>query len=324
MPAPIFLLAMDHRWTAESVWPNLLTYCGRSGRYMVAIFFVLSGFVLARSYLLGGRQEALTGGAPRADAGVLVDERYGAEVARRAKKAGVTLAMPFERSGEDWFTLEYGSLDETTWLDHIHEFEPDLNKVLVRDNPDLDPDARRTQQRDLARASKALHAEGRTFLLELLVPATDEQKRSAGDRYDVDVRPGLTERVIRELQDAGVEPDIWKIEGLDRAEDAQRIVEVTRRDGRDSVHCIVLGRDAPQPDLDRWLRVAAPVDGFIGFAIGRSIWEQPLTDQLHGDISEQDLSDRVAVNYTHFVATYTDAEQAGADRSNTDRSNTGE
>ena len=190
--------------------------------------------------------------------------------------------------------------------------------MLVRDNPDLDPESRRKQQQDLARASAALHDEGRTFLLELLVPGTDEQKQSAGDRYDADVRPGLTEQVIRELQDAGVEPDIWKIEGLDDPKDAERIARLTRRDGREAVRCIVLGRDAPQSDLDRWLRIAAPVDGFIGFAIGRSIWERALTDQLHGEIAEDDLSDRVSVNYTHFVATYTDAEQAGEDRSNTD------
>ncbi|WP_375400610.1 2-deoxy-5-keto-D-gluconate 6-phosphate aldolase domain-containing protein [uncultured Amnibacterium sp.] len=305
---PIFLLAMDHRSSlAKSVYG--LDGEAEDGSDDFARISAGKGLVFT------GLEHALTGGAPRADAGVLVDERYGADVARRAKQAGITLAMPFERSGEEWFTLEYGSLDETTWLDHIHEFEPDLNKVLVRDNPDLDPAARRTQQRDLARASAALHEEGRTFLLELLVPGSDAQKQSAGDRYDADVRPGLTLQVIRELQDAGVEPDIWKIEGLDDPADAERIVALTQRDGRDAVRCIVLGRDAPQSDLDRWLRIAAPVDGFIGFAIGRSIWEQPLTEQLQGDISEDELSNRVSVNYTHFVATYTDAQQSGEDRS---------
>ena len=308
---PIFLLAMDHR---SSLAKTVYGLDGEAESGSDDAKRISDG----KSLVFTGLERAVLGGAPKAHAGVLVDERYGAEVARRAKQAGITLAMPFERSGEEWFTLEYGTLDDSTWLDHIHEFEPDLNKVLIRDNPDLDADARTRQRQDLARASDALHAEGRTFLLELLVPGTDEQKRAAGDRYDIDVRPGLTEQVIRELQDAGVEPDIWKIEGLDRQDDAERIAELTRRGGRDSVRCIVLGRDAPQPDLDRWLRVAAPVDGFIGFAIGRSIWEQPLTDQLHGDVSEDELSDRVSMNYTHFVATYTDAEQAGPDRSNTD------
>lgn len=307
---PIFLLAMDHR---SSLAKSVYGLDGEAEDGSDDAKRISAG----KTLVFAGLQQALTGGAPRAEAGVLVDERYGAEVARRAKQAGITLAMPFERSGEEWFTLEHGTLDEPTWLDHIHEFEPDLNKVLVRDNPDLDPVARRKQQQDLARASAALHDEGRTFLLELLVPGTDEQKRSAGVRYDADVRPGLTEQVIRELQDAGVEPDIWKIEGLDAAEDAARIVALTRRDGRDAVRCIVLGRDAPQSDLDRWLRIAAPVDGFIGFAIGRSIWEQPLEQQLHGEVSEDELSSRVSVNYTHFVATYTDAEQASDDRSNT-------
>ena len=295
----VFLLAMDHR---SSLAKSVYGLDGEAAAGSDDAKRISAGKALAFS----GLEKALTGGAPKESAGVLVDERYGADVARRVKAAGITLAMPFERSGEDWFTLEFGTLDETTWLDHIHDFEPDLNKVLVRDNPAFDADRRKQQQHDLARAAKALHDEGRTFLLELLVPGTDEQKAGDGD-YDADVRPGLTEQVIRELQDAGVEPDIWKIEGLDHDEDAKRIVALTRRDGRDAVRCIVLGRDAPQPDLDRWLRVAAPIDGFIGFAIGRSIWEEPLQQQLKGDLDDDAMVDHVAVNYTHFVGTYTDA-----------------
>jgi myo-inositol catabolism protein IolC len=35
-------------------------------------------------------------------------------------------------------------------------------------------------------------------------------------------------RAIEELQDAGVEPDVWKIEGLDSAEDCKKIVKPLR------------------------------------------------------------------------------------------------
>jgi myo-inositol catabolism protein IolC len=114
-------------------------------------------------------------------------------------------------------------------------------------------------------------------------------------------------RVVHAMQDAGVEPDIWKIEGLDTPADAATVVAATRRDGRDEVRCIVLGRDAPTEQLDHWLAVAAGVDGFTGFAIGRSIWEQPLADQLAGTVSEAAAVDRIAGNYLHFCATYQNA-----------------
>jgi myo-inositol catabolism protein IolC len=250
--------------------------------------------------VFAGLTAALGRGADRSAAGVLVDERYGADVARLARDAGVALAMPIERSGEDFFVLEYGD----DWLAHVETFAPDYVKVLVRDNPSFDAGRRTRQQRDLAAVSAALHAAGRPFLFELLVPPTDAER---SDLYDTALRPALTVRVIESMQDAGVEPDIWKIEGLDAPDDAVMVVAAARRDGRDGVRCIVLGRDAPADRLDRWLRVAAATDGFTGFAIGRSIWEQPLADQLAGKLSEDAAVDRIAANYLHFCSTYQEA-----------------
>ena len=47
---------------------------------------------------------------------------------------------------------------------------------------------------------------------------------------------------IKELQAAGIEPDVWKIEGLDHREDCVQIAETARRGGRENVGCIILGR----------------------------------------------------------------------------------
>ena len=82
---------------------------------------------------------------------------------------------------------------------------------------------------------------------------------------------------IRALQDAGVEPDVWKIEGLDRREDCEKTVETARRDGRTRVGCIVLGRGSDEQAVLRWLTVAAGVHGFIGFAVGRTTWLEAVT-----------------------------------------------
>jgi flavin-binding protein dodecin len=93
---------------------------------------------------------------------------------------------------------------------------------------------------------------------------------------------------IEELQDAGVEPDIWKIEGIDRREDCESISATTRRDGRDGVACVVLGRGADDAAVDHWLRMGSGVPGYIGFAIGRSIWWDPLKGFVDGNLGRED------------------------------------
>ena len=96
--------------------------------------------------------------------------------------------------------------------------------------------------------------------------------------YDLQLRPALMVRAIHELQDAGVEADVWKIEGIERREDCQRVVEAARRGGRDRVGCIILGRGEDDEKVRHWLRTAAGVPGFIGFAVGRTTFWDPLVE----------------------------------------------
>jgi myo-inositol catabolism protein IolC len=291
----LFILAMDHR---DSLAKDLYGISGEPSkadrdRIAAGKLLIFNGLVAA----LAVDDET------RGEAGVLVDERYGAAVAAQTPARGITLAMPIERSGQDVFTFEYGA----DWLEHVEDFDPAHVKVLVRDNPQAEAGNRRIQFDRLATVSSALHDAGRSFLFELLVPATGEQLASVGGdalRYDTDVRPDLTVRVIADMQSAGVEPHIWKIEGLETAAAAAAVVEVARAGGRDAVRCIVLGRDAPRERLDKWLDIAAATDGFCGFAIGRSIWEQPLAEHLAGRLTGDDLADRVASAYLHFATTY--------------------
>jgi len=298
MTTDLFILAMDHR---DSLARQVFGITGEPDAAEA------DRIVRGKLLVFRGLLAALDRGADPAVTGVLVDERYGADVAHRARDAGLRIAMPIEESGQDFFTLEYGGIGEHAWLDHVERFSPDYVKVLVRDNPDFDPADRTAQQQHLAVVSAALHAAHRTFLFELLVPPTDEQHDRVGHDYDARLRPHLTEQVIADFQAASVEPDIWKIEGLEDAAAANSVVAATQQGGRESVRCIVLGRDAPAERLDHWLQIAAGTQGFVGFAIGRSIWEQPLVDYLTGRIDEDGAIDTVATNYLHFVQTYRDA-----------------
>ena len=185
--------------------------------------------------------------------------------------------------------------------------------MLVRYNSDGDAQMNKTQLGELKRLSDYLQENGRKFLFELLVPAEDAQLESVGgdtDRYDAELRPELMRRAIEDIQDFGIVVDIWKIEGVDAREDAEMLAEVTRRDGRDGVKCVLLGRGASNEKVDHWLQQAAPVEGFIGFAIGRSIWWDALKGFLEGNIERADAAEQIADNYLRFIKVYDDAEAA--------------
>jgi myo-inositol catabolism protein IolC len=74
--------------------------------------------------------------------------------------------------------------------------------------------------------------------------------------------------------------------------------------------CVLLGRGASDEKVDHWLRQAAPVEGFIGFAIGRSIWGDPLKGYLDQSLDRETASKQVADNYLRFVKVYEEAEAA--------------
>ncbi len=81
-------------------------------------------------------------------------------------------------------------------------------------------------------------------------------------------------------------------------------------EGREGVVCVLLGRGASDEKVDHWLRQAAPVEGFVGFAIGRSIWGEPLTGYIDGSLEREAATEEIAANYLRFVKVYEDAEAA--------------
>jgi myo-inositol catabolism protein IolC len=257
----------------------------------------------------GMEKAAARGEVPGEQVGVLVDEQFGGDIPRDAKRDGLKLAMPVEKSGQDMFDFEYGE----DFPEHILRFDPDFSKVLVRYNPEAPADANRTQLEKLKRLADWLHDNGRLFLFELLVPAEPHQLEAVdgdGDRYDAELRPDLMRRAIAEIQDFGVEVDIWKIEGVDAREDAEMLAQQTRTGpGRENVVCVLLGRGASDEKVDHWLRVAAPVEGFVGFAIGRSIWWDALKGFLDGSLEREEAAQQVADKYLRFIRVYEEAER---------------
>ena len=258
----------------------------------------------AKRLIFEGMLEAVSRGAQAGATGVLVDEQFGSNIPERAREHNLKLAMPVEKSGQHEFDFEYGD----DFGAHIERFNPDFSKVLVRYNPDDDPVMNERQLGRLKRLADWLHANGRKFLFELLVPATDAQLESVGgdsDRYDTELRPELMRHAIANIQEFGIEVDIWKIEGVDSRDDDVMLVEQARSgEGREGVTCVVLGRGASTAKVEQWLEAAQTVDGFVGFAIGRSIWWDALKGYLNKDLERAGAVSQVADNYLHFVQVY--------------------
>jgi 6-phosphogluconolactonase len=295
----LYMLPFDHRGSFET---GLFGWTGALSDEQTAYIAASKELIYAAAL------EAIRGGVPLESAAILVDEQFGAAILADARKRGLTTACPAEKSGQAEFAFQYGE----DFAQHIEAMDPTYCKVLVRYNPEGDAQLNGRQAGRLLRLSEYLHRVGRGFLFELLVPAEPAQlERVAGDAnaYDVELRPSLVARAIRELQDAGVEPDVWKIEGLDRRKDCVEVGRIVQRGGRSGVSSIVLGRHGEEGRVLHWLEVAAGIPEFIGFAVGRSTFWDPLKAFLAGRIAKQDAVLAIARSYRHWVDTWEAARE---------------
>jgi 5-dehydro-2-deoxygluconokinase len=253
----------------------------------------------AKTLIYRGLLRAIELGVPTKEVGILVDAQFGSHIIADAISRGIPAAVCVEKSGQDVFDFEYGA----RWQDHLRYLAPDIVKCLVRYHPEDDRAANREQLSRLKLLSDYVHANDSYYLMfELLVPALTDADKKAGDRYDGELRPKHMVEAIRQIQDYGVEPDIWKIEGLDSRADAEKVSKQVRSsDARKRVGSILLGRGSNMEKVHEWLKVAAPVEGFIGFAVGRTNFSDPLKRYLKQEQDEKSAVEEIAENYKGCV-----------------------
>ena len=297
---PLYILPFDHRGTFQK---QMFGWEGTLNADQTA------AIAAAKEVIYDGFKAALAAGVLKETAGILVDEQFGAAILRDCARHGYCTSSPAEKSAQKEFDFEYGE----DFGKHIEAVNPTFCKVLVRYNPEGDKAINQRQAARLKRLSDFLHGSGRKFMFELLVPPEPGQLEDVdGDRkaYDLQLRPALMVRAIEELQDAGVEPDVWKIEGLERREDCIRVVEAARRNGRDKVACIVLGRGESDQKVREWLATAASVPGFIGFAVGRTSFWDPLMSWKAKETSRELAVNEIARRFRSWVDIFEQARQS--------------
>lgn len=295
---PLYFLAFDHR---ASFAKNMLGISGdiTSEQTQKVIDF--------KNTIFEGFEKAVTMGIPKEAAAVLCDEQFGDTVLTNAKAGSYVFAVCTEKSGQKEFDFEFGA----DFGQHLQKYSPTFAKALVRYNPADETEMNKRQCEKLKALADWCHANNFKFLIEPLVVATEAQLAEVGGdqkRYDLELRPQLMVEMVKQMQDLGVEPDIWKIEGLEKTEEYVAFVNQAKAGGRENVGTVILGRGADDEQVGKWLQAAAKAEGVVGFAIGRSIFHQPLMDYKDAKISKEQAVQRIAENYLKFFKVFSSAK----------------
>lgn len=286
----LFVLPFDHRGSFVEEMFGILGRPTEEEKERVRSFkkIIYDGFKIAID----------RGAVLKTSGAILVDEEFGDAILQDAKKNGYRFCVCAEKSGQREFELEFGK----DFAEHIDKYRPEFVKALVRYNPDDDPDLNEKQIEKLKVLSDFCREERYRLMLEPLVLPTEKQlDMLEGDKeaYDLEMRPKLMELMMEEMQGGGVEPSIWKIEGVEGKEDYEMLVEQARSGGR-KADIIILGRHASDEQVKRWLEVGAQVQGVTGFAVGRTIFWDALVEYKEGRISPEKASEMIASRFVYF------------------------
>ncbi|MFH1780592.1 MAG: DUF2090 domain-containing protein [Candidatus Nealsonbacteria bacterium] len=274
MPQKLYILPFDHR-------SSFIKMFGFSEAKLTPL--ETARLVDYKHIVYEGFLASLKMGAPKKSAAILVDEQFGVKILEEAKEAKITRLLALEKSGQKEFDFEYGD----AFQEHIEKFKPEYVKVLVKYNPAEDRAVNLRQLTKLKTVSDFCRKNKYKFLFELLTePLSDV---------------GTVQRSMQQLQDSGIEPDIWKLEGLETSEEVKEIVKQARIGGRKKVGVVILGRGESDDKVKNWLIVAAKIPGVVGFAVGRTVFKQALLDYNQETTNREEAIRVIAKNYKSFV-----------------------
>ncbi len=246
---------------------------------------------------------ALSNGVSKEDAAILVDDELGMPVLEEAKKDNIIVLYTLEKSGTNALEMVHDD-----WRERVLSYKPAFCKMLVRYNPDDPISEREAKLLVLKSVSEFVHTNNFKFLLEPLIPATQSQLQLVNgdqDKYDSLVRPDLTVKMIAEMQEKGIEIDVWKLEGMEQKQDYEKVIIQAKSMGRDNVGVVVLGRGAGVEKVNEWLRIGASVQGVIGFAVGRTVFWESLEKVRAKTISEEQAVEEIGKNFLSFYNIFT-------------------
>lgn len=283
------MVALDHRSSFERDLHRLGADAG-PGRRAELKTLVWEGVKAALPEVPLGGEVAL-----------LIDRGHD-RITAEAADAGVTVALALEGSGGDVLRPE-APADEL--VRDLRAVPGSLGKVLLRWHPDDGASRKERQLAALHRLAGLTERSGRQLLLELLVPpnAGERAAIAAGAAWDESPLPRHQAGAVAELLDSGLAPAVWKLEGHP---DTARAWEVAAAVGRaDPGACVlVLGGGVTITDLARSFSGGAGIDAYRGFAVGRSIWRQPILDLCRNEITGRAAREAIGRNLLAVIAVF--------------------
>ncbi|MFL5332426.1 MAG: 5-dehydro-2-deoxygluconokinase [Geminicoccaceae bacterium] len=230
----------------------------------------------------------------RSDGGILLDGRFGQDALDQATGKGLWIGRPVELPGSRPLRFEGGPdlcCTLRTWpTEHCV-------KCLVFYHPDDPAKLCADQERQVLVLADACRRNGLDLLLEV-IPSKSQAT----------VDETTLARAMARLYALGVHPDWWKLPqpGSDAAW-ARIAGEIAANDP----YCrgvLLLGLDAPEPELVAAFAMARRHPVCKGFAVGRTIFAQPAEDWLAGKINDQQAIRAMAAGYRRLI----DAWEAAA------------
>lgn len=286
----LFILPFDHRTSMIELLGFTTPQLSSQEREIV---------MSIKEIIFAAFEKAVEQDIPKDQSAILIDEEYGDKIIRDALSKKYNVILSTEKSGQKEFAFEYGDDFEK----HIEKYKPKFVKALIHYNPNDDPLSKMRQQQKLQILSNYCHQKSYKFLLELLISPTEMQLKEVGGNknlFEASVRPNLTAKTIEELQNVGIEPDVWKIEGMEYS-DSYKVISLQARKGdRGNVGIVILGRAQTQDKVDKWIKAGNNINGVIGFAVGRTVFWEPLINYKNGNIDKSKAIETICNNFIHF------------------------
>jgi len=230
---------------------------------------------------------------------LLMDEHYGEVQLKKAKKLGLNIIIPVEKSGVDTFEFEY----KKNFKEHIKKFNPKYVKILIHFNPANTKDNKKSV-RNIKILNEYIKKTKSKLLIELLIkPTKKELKRYGQKKFDMNIRPGLTIDSIHMFNSAGIYPEIWKLEGFEKEEDLAIVAFATG-----SAKIVILGRSESMDKVLKWIKIGAKNKKVCGFAVGRTIFLDALKKYYHKKISRDRAITIMAERYQIIADSYLKAK----------------
>ncbi|MDP2147189.1 MAG: PfkB family carbohydrate kinase, partial [Pseudomonas sp.] len=271
----LFVFAFDHRW-------QLLELAQKGGQDPARVSAIKQLFIQAVERV----ESKLGEQGVEADVGILADQRFGQDALNAATGRDWWVARPVEVQGSRPLAFEHGRSIGSNLIAWPQE---QIIKCLVQFHPDDEPLLRLEQEAQLKALYQAAQTSGHELLLEVVPP------KDHPSNY-----PDVLYRSLKRLYNLGIYPAWWKIEAQS-AEQWRQLDELIEERDPYCRGVVLLGLNASAQALAEGFQQASQSRTCRGFAVGRTIFQEPSRAWMAGEIDDETLIQQVQQTFEQLI-----------------------